>query len=265
MNYINIISKLPDEVSLQIFSNLSPKDLASCSQVCSDWKKLVGDNSLWKPFVKNNFNIDERHIENYKQYYVDNIGKLKSNDEIFKRIEAFTDRISLGQNGRFICRFSHLADSKYRPIKITLKGKFNKKVPQNLNKFDVEIACEIVNPINNGSLTIPNNVPVFKSALGGSMTGSECTPGTYRTYRMESPHYGPFQYYFEFPNLKYPVCNFNNKSDLEKRICELLNFKIRELANQKAWKDIYKKAAIVATISSVVLLSSFIFWMRNSG
>ncbi|XP_033123445.1 F-box/LRR-repeat protein 5-like [Anneissia japonica] len=39
---------VPDEVMLQVFSYLSPKELCRSSQVCSRWSNLAKDGSLWK-------------------------------------------------------------------------------------------------------------------------------------------------------------------------------------------------------------------------
>ncbi|XP_071961102.1 F-box/LRR-repeat protein 5-like [Antedon mediterranea] len=39
---------VPDEVMLQVFSYLNPKELCRCAQVCSTWSYLARDCSLWK-------------------------------------------------------------------------------------------------------------------------------------------------------------------------------------------------------------------------
>ena len=39
--------KIPDELKLQVFKNLSPKDLSSVSQTCSQLNNLIQDPRLW--------------------------------------------------------------------------------------------------------------------------------------------------------------------------------------------------------------------------
>jgi hypothetical protein len=39
--------ELPDEVKLEIFSFLNTSTLLKCAQVCTEWKALVDDDSLW--------------------------------------------------------------------------------------------------------------------------------------------------------------------------------------------------------------------------
>ncbi|XP_064603870.1 uncharacterized protein LOC135469219 [Liolophura sinensis] len=41
------INCLPDHTLLQVFSNLSPKDIASTAQVCRRWRYLCASDSLW--------------------------------------------------------------------------------------------------------------------------------------------------------------------------------------------------------------------------
>ena len=42
------ILSLPNELTVEIFSYLGPKDLLRCAQVCSSWSGLARDGSLWK-------------------------------------------------------------------------------------------------------------------------------------------------------------------------------------------------------------------------
>ena len=41
------IEHLPDEIMMEIFSFLSPKELSYAAQVCHRWKMLCEDESFW--------------------------------------------------------------------------------------------------------------------------------------------------------------------------------------------------------------------------
>ena len=41
------IEHLPDEIMMEIFSSLSPKELSYAAQVCHRWKMLCEDESFW--------------------------------------------------------------------------------------------------------------------------------------------------------------------------------------------------------------------------
>lgn len=43
-----LLLRLPPEVTLKIFSYLSPKDLCRSAQVCTSWSTLAKDGQLWK-------------------------------------------------------------------------------------------------------------------------------------------------------------------------------------------------------------------------
>ena len=43
----SLLLKIPDELKLQVFKNLSPKDLSSVSQTCSQLNNLIQDPRLW--------------------------------------------------------------------------------------------------------------------------------------------------------------------------------------------------------------------------
>lgn len=42
------VSRLPNELLLQIFSYLSPRDLCRCAQVCRQWSRVSWDGLLWQ-------------------------------------------------------------------------------------------------------------------------------------------------------------------------------------------------------------------------
>ncbi len=46
------LARLPEEVSLNIFSFLDSQDLAQCSQVNTLWHILANDDSLWERFLQ---------------------------------------------------------------------------------------------------------------------------------------------------------------------------------------------------------------------
>ena len=54
---------LPEEIILQIFTNLEFYDNASASQVCKRWKLLCEDQSLWLKINLNNRKVPVKFIE----------------------------------------------------------------------------------------------------------------------------------------------------------------------------------------------------------
>lgn len=46
-------SYIPEEVMLNIFANLSPKDILNCSLVCKNWFNLAKSNALWQIIYNN--------------------------------------------------------------------------------------------------------------------------------------------------------------------------------------------------------------------
>ena len=46
----NSIEKIPEELWLNIFGNLSWKDLGQVAQVCKTWRRIANDHTLWSPY-----------------------------------------------------------------------------------------------------------------------------------------------------------------------------------------------------------------------
>lgn len=46
--FIDHFDSLPEEVFLQIFRLLDKRNLIKCAHVCSKWRRIVYDESLWQ-------------------------------------------------------------------------------------------------------------------------------------------------------------------------------------------------------------------------
>ena len=57
------IGHLPDEIILEIFTNLEFRDIASASQVCKSWKLLSEDESVWKKISLSGRRVPAKFIE----------------------------------------------------------------------------------------------------------------------------------------------------------------------------------------------------------
>lgn len=47
----NVIDRVPDEVTIKIFTYLNPQELGRCAQVSQHWNRLALDGSLWRNFL----------------------------------------------------------------------------------------------------------------------------------------------------------------------------------------------------------------------
>ena len=65
------IQDVPQEIMLQIFSNLSAPDASKASRVCREWNLLLNDNDLWKIFFNRDFKPrgDSSKVENAQKDY----------------------------------------------------------------------------------------------------------------------------------------------------------------------------------------------------
>lgn len=67
---------IPKNLSLKIFSYLSPKDLSRCAQVSSHWKYLSENDDIWMPKCLNfgwflSYKPHEREFAAWKFHYID--------------------------------------------------------------------------------------------------------------------------------------------------------------------------------------------------
>jgi hypothetical protein len=46
-----VIDRVPDEVTIKIFTYLNPQELGRCAQVSQHWNRLALDGSLWRNFL----------------------------------------------------------------------------------------------------------------------------------------------------------------------------------------------------------------------
>jgi|GEM_PF-5391097 len=156
-------TSLSDELLLKVFSYLMPSQVALCCRVNSTWRQLASDNMLWR----------ERGRELFGQYLaVPNVHaflgefhsqQLRSNDEIVERIQAFANRVSLGQNGSFRCIIAG-AGQGYRTISVEIKGGRTRAprvsgAPQdredNVREFDIQDTWHVSHAVGRSDLLNP--------------------------------------------------------------------------------------------------------------
>ena len=94
------VTRLPDDLSLQVFSCLTPAELGRCCEVNSEWDRLASDNRVWGKLGGKRFGED-LNVPNFKDFYREfYLQQVRGNDGIVARIQDFANRVPLGCNGR---------------------------------------------------------------------------------------------------------------------------------------------------------------------
>ena len=256
---LNPVKVLPEETSFQIFSYLEKPDLASCCQVNKGWRRLASDNELWATIARQMFKGEALNVPNIKAFLQKlESQKLKSNEEIIDRLQAFIDRISLGQNARFRCLVS--TGSGYQAISVEFKATKDKiakisntltACEDNLTDLDFKDDCIAINGIGNGSLVAPQP-PEYQPK---SQSLSKQLAMRERIIVCTIPINGPFQAVLRFPEL--PHTDLEHQTDMEHNITHMVQVKLDKLASQLSRKNsiIYTTAAVVVALSAYLLNS----------
>lgn len=233
---IDPVIALPEEVSLQIFSYLEKSDLASCCEVNKGWRRLASDNELWAPIARQMFNGEDLKVPNIKaSLQVFESKKLKSNEEILDRLQAFINRISLDNNARFRCIIT--TGSRYQAISVEFKGTQDEIAPQmlpantnNLTDFNFKDDCIATNGIGDGSLVAyqpPEHLP--KACRTYTLFGIR------EHIHVFTPNDGPFQAVLRFPDPH--MIGLEHQTDMEHRIMNMVQVKLDKLAGQVSRKN----------------------------
>ncbi|KAK7503114.1 hypothetical protein BaRGS_00005740 [Batillaria attramentaria] len=92
------ILELPPEILLHIFSLLDYKHLCRCAQVCSKFKEVAGDDSLWKlqtwkEFLLHDYQCkdEETWFDVFRSYWV-RFGRIHS-AEVYRKVRRLWDRL----------------------------------------------------------------------------------------------------------------------------------------------------------------------------
>ena len=159
---VDLVKTCPKEISIEIFDLLALQDLGRCAQVSKDWNKLVNDETLWKKIALKiagtlpNDPPMEPYIEALKKFVCQ---RLRSNDEILKRIETFISKVAIGQSARFTC----ISQKENMEISVIVKAKENDQIddPNYFRSTELELdldyteKCFAINGFGDGSLITP--------------------------------------------------------------------------------------------------------------
>jgi len=243
---------LPEEISFKLFSKLEKHHLAACCQVNKNWRRVGNDGRLWAKIAAQMLNGTVPNVPNIKTYLGElESQKVKSNEKIIDRLQAFIDRISLGQNARFRCLIS--TGPGYQTISVEIKGTTNKiaQIPNtpsafqgSLTAFDFKDDCIAINGIGNGSLIGPQP-PKYQPR---SVSLSQVAGMGESIIVCTIPLHGPFQAVLRFPQ----ILHTDNKTDMERTITNMVQIKLDELASQ-----VVRKNAIMYTAAGVAALSAY--------
>lgn len=111
---VDYFSKIPEEASFHILSFLNGHDLALSCRVSKTWRRLAGDDRLWKGVLP-----EVPTPETGVKAFVDG-NSFRTFEEIVKQCQAFADTLPLNLDGDFCCvfpynpTFSLTAQIKYR-------------------------------------------------------------------------------------------------------------------------------------------------------
>lgn len=81
----DFISKLPEELALQVFSHLSIPDLGTAGQVSKNWQRLSNDDHLWRSFIPKKNLKNKMEVRDYCQINL----KINSQEKLSKKIHDF--------------------------------------------------------------------------------------------------------------------------------------------------------------------------------
>lgn len=259
------IENIPDEIFLDIFSWLEKTELGKCCRVSKKWQRIISDNALWIEVAKQKFGGKVPSAPNLKSFLQQYEAQmLKSNEEILDRFQAFANRISLGQNGRFRCIIS--TGSQYGCISVEIKGS-QEELNHNTHllslcyhspDFDLKDDCIALNGIGNGSLAGPQQ-PDYRP------TSYSCQSGCCMQERVSIttiPARGPFQAVLRFPihyNIAGVTHAFADSPELECGITNIIGIKLDALESQASRQNavMYTTAGVAAALGAGLLYYLF--------
>lgn len=284
------LTRLPDDLSLEIFSYLSPAALGLCCQVNSKWRRLASNNLVWREWGRQQFG-QYLNVSNVKEFLREcHSQKLGSNDEIVTRIQDFANRISMGHNGRFRCIIGTGRD--YRVISVEIKGDRTKLHPvfgapqdreNDAREFDIKDTA-YSHQIGRGDLTDPE--PLETRWVAGPITQTTLHPSGERVnsiipgYRTDgwdkllgvkeqiwSYTQNPFCVVLRFPRLSRSNIDFdtwvhfNNLEHPTQMHQKIANILQRKVVSLNAQNDREQNKRIFVIGAAAILLLSFVMQM----
>lgn len=248
------VSRLPTEISLNSFFYLNKSDLVSCCQVSKGWRTLADDNQLWKAIAYRTLKdlLPEDISQQCSKAFIKEweARKLKSNEEIIACLQAFVDRISLGQNARFRCVIS--TGSQYQIISAQISaGNIDRTLdihgtPRYLTHFDFS-GDYFGKNIGNGSLLRPQRPPQLAASgavANETIEGQRVTVYVLRSFQV------PFQAILRFPDL--PPLNSHHRIDMQDRIMNILACKIHKLCWRSGFLLCWRSSFLINSIKIAI-------------
>jgi F-box-like len=212
---LNSIGKLPKELTINSFSYLEPSDVTSCCHVSKDWQTAANENRLWTTMAKRMGNGNVPNVPNIKAYVQEQDSRSPKNEKIIHRLQAFLDRISLGQNANFKC---HIVGSNNQTISVEFMAF------RNNGRFDLafEDNYDTARGIGDGSLSTPQ--PPYQ------INTNRLENHTHNNERRIVYKQGPLQVTVKFPELSH--IDVNSQTDLQKRITNMVAIKLDSLVDE---------------------------------
>lgn len=249
------IQTLPGEMVIASLFFLPPPDLYACAQVNSKFK--ANCDRLWIPYARNTiarFGFDGRELQvpNYKQFMHQLTSQhVKSDDEFLSAFQAFLNRVSLGENGRFICLITSGQNRDMISVNIKADNKYS--VHDHLPEVHIRetyLASQAVNL--NIAFETPNNavsdqVYAFRHELENKES--------YHSISYQTPD-RHFRANLRFPSAIIP---YHQVTPLENRIQEAIQRKLAELYAQEK-KSVHHRLFIIAPLMAIGILVTLGFF-----
>lgn len=98
---VDFFSTIPEEASFHVLSYLDGHDLAQSCRVSKTWRRLAGDDKLWKK-VFPGVPTPDTDVKAFVDTHA-----VTSYDEVVNRCKAFASTLSLDQDADFRCVFPY--------------------------------------------------------------------------------------------------------------------------------------------------------------
>ncbi len=101
----DLVSALPSEVSIEIASYLTAKDLEKCGRVSKVWREIVGNEWLWEKLYPDFPKGDFPGFSSIREIVVRYDCIAKSMDEVGAHLKKLVGKLLFDQKAEFSCLF----------------------------------------------------------------------------------------------------------------------------------------------------------------
>lgn len=258
------IGELPNVLSIEIFSYLTPADLGHCCELNSALRRLASDNRAWRESGRQRFG-QYLNVPNVKDFLrACHLQQLRSNDEVVDRIRDFANRVSMGHNGRFRCILS--TGRGHRVISVEIKGDRTKLHPvlgtprelqDNVREFDIKDTayashvvgrCDLINP---EPLDMTRWIGSWGGKLGMGEKIWDCTREPFHVV-LRFPH--PLESETDFNTWNH-FSTLGHSTQMQQKIANILQ---RKVVSLNAQNDREQNKRILVIGAAAILLLSFV-------